>query len=56
MIRQQVRLTTESWVPYMGATEAWADSYKFGIRPERMSDFQTVEQYYAAFGLSRIFN
>lgn len=48
--------TTESWVPYIGTHEAWADCSKFGVRPERTMDFDSPEDYYGAYGLSWIFN
>lgn len=48
--------TTEAWVPYVGTTEAWADSAKFGIKPDKTQQFDSSETYYAKFGLSWIFN
>jgi hypothetical protein len=48
--------TTESWVPYVGTTEAWADCSKFGVREDRTGGFESPETYYGHFGLSWIFN
>jgi hypothetical protein len=46
--------TTESWCSYVGTHEFWSDSRKFGVRVDRTSRFDSVEQFCEAHGLAWI--